>query len=413
MEEPLRGVIVYADVRSRDGKANYSASTRDQLTALGAEVRLTLTADCTHAVFKDGKISTLSLAAKFGVKLVSVLWVESCREHGEWRDEKDFFVNDDKIDTPVSIKKSRYQYYNFRSFQSRLKSLQPDPDTPKAFRKRAKKHGCSPILQEKISEKPQTDFMKRLQWPPDHSDVCDESELAVHEEITVEMSSTKSKKRLMRSSQTFLDSLSQSDTESLKMKSTTDNFILRNVDRSLGEADLSSYNTSVNFAKEEFSVSTLIGKLKQAVPPKKQDLLSKKQRKKCDLTDSQTNRMNEMFEIEEDKENSSPPPVKRRSKKNKSPVSPKPRNKISPLQPRRRSSRSKQAVSYLQESIVSSSTEDNTCASMEISEVQNVSSAPLHNQEISMEECSVLEQTAMPSSELTDNDTTYRRARLG
>ena len=107
MDGPLKGSIVYADVRSRDGKANYSASTRDQLTALGADARTTLTPECTHVVFKDGKISTLSLAAKFGVKLVSVLWVESCRTHGEWRDESDFFVNDDKIDTPIALKKAR------------------------------------------------------------------------------------------------------------------------------------------------------------------------------------------------------------------------------------------------------------------------------------------------------------------
>eukprot|EP00116_Pleurobrachia_bachei_P001865 sb/3462127/ len=50
---------------------------------------------------------------------------------------------------------------------------------------------------------------------------------------------------------------------------------------------------------------------------------------------------------------------------------------------------------------------------MEISDIQEISSAPLHNQEISMEECSVLEQMAMPSSELTDNDTTLPSSEVG
>ncbi|XP_071998414.1 microcephalin isoform X2 [Engystomops pustulosus] len=51
-----------------------------QLLNLGAKVSKTFNKQVTHLVFKDGSQSTWDKAVKSKVKLVSVLWVEKCRE---------------------------------------------------------------------------------------------------------------------------------------------------------------------------------------------------------------------------------------------------------------------------------------------------------------------------------------------
>ena len=50
MSGPLKGVKVYVDVRSSDGKANYSTCVREQLQLLGAQIHSTLSDQCTHVV---------------------------------------------------------------------------------------------------------------------------------------------------------------------------------------------------------------------------------------------------------------------------------------------------------------------------------------------------------------------------
>ena len=50
MSDLLTGVKAYVDVRSSDGKANYSMCVREQLQLLGADVHTQLTALCTHVV---------------------------------------------------------------------------------------------------------------------------------------------------------------------------------------------------------------------------------------------------------------------------------------------------------------------------------------------------------------------------
>lgn len=47
---PLEGVGVYVDVRSSDGKANYSKCVSEQLQMLGADIKTTLTNQCSHVV---------------------------------------------------------------------------------------------------------------------------------------------------------------------------------------------------------------------------------------------------------------------------------------------------------------------------------------------------------------------------
>ena len=50
MSTPLQGLKVYVDVRSSDGKANYSACVSEQLKLLGADIHSTLSNLCTHVV---------------------------------------------------------------------------------------------------------------------------------------------------------------------------------------------------------------------------------------------------------------------------------------------------------------------------------------------------------------------------
>ncbi|XP_018026571.1 uncharacterized protein LOC108681994 [Hyalella azteca] len=79
--EILKGVTVFVDVRSSDG-SNRSAAMRERLAALGADVRLKLTQDVTHVVFRDGLKSTYQVSTRRGLYLVSCTWVECCRQTG-------------------------------------------------------------------------------------------------------------------------------------------------------------------------------------------------------------------------------------------------------------------------------------------------------------------------------------------
>ncbi|MBN3309495.1 MCPH1 protein, partial [Amia calva] len=54
---------------------------------MGALVSKTFNKQVTHVVFKDGHHSTWKKAKKTGVKLVSVLWVQRCKESGQHVDE--------------------------------------------------------------------------------------------------------------------------------------------------------------------------------------------------------------------------------------------------------------------------------------------------------------------------------------
>lgn len=74
----LLGVVAYVEVRM--GSDNRSAVIKEQVRALGAEVRERLTAAVTHVIFKDGSKSVFNRAVKSRLHLVSSLWVEACRE---------------------------------------------------------------------------------------------------------------------------------------------------------------------------------------------------------------------------------------------------------------------------------------------------------------------------------------------
>ncbi|XP_063772750.1 microcephalin isoform X2 [Pseudophryne corroboree] len=86
----LSGVMAYVDVWSSNRTENYSKTFTQQLLNLGAKVSKTFNKTVTHVVFKDGSQGIWDKAVKGGVKLVSVLWVEKCREAAAYVDESVF-----------------------------------------------------------------------------------------------------------------------------------------------------------------------------------------------------------------------------------------------------------------------------------------------------------------------------------
>ncbi|XP_077781467.1 microcephalin [Podarcis muralis] len=83
----LTGVVAYVEVWSSSRTENYSKSFTQQLIDMGAKVSKTFNKQVTHVIFKEGLSSTWNRAQKAGIKLVSVLWVEKCREAGAHVDE--------------------------------------------------------------------------------------------------------------------------------------------------------------------------------------------------------------------------------------------------------------------------------------------------------------------------------------
>ncbi|XP_048865683.1 microcephalin isoform X2 [Brienomyrus brachyistius] len=83
----LKDVIAFVDVWSSSKTENYSKPFIKQLLEMGAEVSKTLNKQVTHVVFKHGRQSTWDKAKQLGVKLVSVLWVDRCKDSGKHVDE--------------------------------------------------------------------------------------------------------------------------------------------------------------------------------------------------------------------------------------------------------------------------------------------------------------------------------------
>ncbi|NXW75031.1 MCPH1 protein, partial [Hirundo rustica] len=83
-------ISAFVEVWSSNRTENYSKTFEQQLLDMGAKVSKTLNKHVTHVVFKDGRLTTWKKAQKMGVKIVSVLWVEKCRETGVHVDESLF-----------------------------------------------------------------------------------------------------------------------------------------------------------------------------------------------------------------------------------------------------------------------------------------------------------------------------------
>ncbi|VDH90459.1 microcephalin [Mytilus galloprovincialis] len=82
----LKNVIAYVEVRSTND--NRSDAIRKELEQLGATVTKKFTEDVTHVIFKEGSKRTKTKAAKNKCHLVSVLWVDSCKQYQEHVSER-------------------------------------------------------------------------------------------------------------------------------------------------------------------------------------------------------------------------------------------------------------------------------------------------------------------------------------
>ncbi|NWS65743.1 MCPH1 protein, partial [Crotophaga sulcirostris] len=100
-------ISAFVDVWSSNRTENYSKTFEQQLVGMGAKVSKTLNKHVTHVVFKDGHLATWRKAQKMGVKIVSVLWVEKCRETGTHADESLFPAVSTDEELPLLIKKHR------------------------------------------------------------------------------------------------------------------------------------------------------------------------------------------------------------------------------------------------------------------------------------------------------------------
>ncbi|XP_066459710.1 microcephalin isoform X2 [Eleutherodactylus coqui] len=103
----LAGVTAFVDVWSSNRTENYSKMFSKQLLNLGAKVSKTFNKQVTHVIFKDGSQSTWDKAVKSKVKLVSVLWVEKCRETVMHVEESVYPAINTNTDLPQLNKKKR------------------------------------------------------------------------------------------------------------------------------------------------------------------------------------------------------------------------------------------------------------------------------------------------------------------
>ncbi|NXA27368.1 MCPH1 protein, partial [Ibidorhyncha struthersii] len=100
-------ISAFVDVWSSNRTENYSKTFEQQLLNMGAKVSKTLNKCVTHVIFKDGRLATWRKAQKLDVKIVSVLWVEKCRETGVHVDESLFPAIDTNEGLPLLIKKHK------------------------------------------------------------------------------------------------------------------------------------------------------------------------------------------------------------------------------------------------------------------------------------------------------------------
>ena len=110
----LDGVVAFVDVRS--DADNRSEAIERQLQRLGASTVPKLSHDVTHVVYKDGRKLTVEKAKRWNLHLVSVLWVDSCKQTQERVPESLFPINymNQDSNTPLSTPKLK-----------KTKSMQP------------------------------------------------------------------------------------------------------------------------------------------------------------------------------------------------------------------------------------------------------------------------------------------------
>ncbi|MFT7805681.1 microcephalin isoform X1 [Arapaima gigas] len=105
----LKDVVAFVDVWSSSRTENYSRPFIRQLQDMGAEISKTFNKQVTHVVFNHGKQSTWDKAKKLGVKLVSVLWVDSCKASGQHVDEESYPAVHEESKVHQAVKKRTHR----------------------------------------------------------------------------------------------------------------------------------------------------------------------------------------------------------------------------------------------------------------------------------------------------------------
>ena len=112
----LEGVVAYVEVRTAN--ENRSACVKNRLQSIGAKISEHLNLSCTHLVFKDGSLTTYNKAKKIGLHIVSVSWIEACRNEGIRLPEANYpCSNQERYESPGLFPKLR-----------KAKSMQPKAD---------------------------------------------------------------------------------------------------------------------------------------------------------------------------------------------------------------------------------------------------------------------------------------------
>lgn len=75
-KEVLYGIVAYVEIGGND---RHVSGLKNILKTLGASIKDSFTKEVTHVIFKNGSIETYKRAKLLNVHLVSVLWVEACR----------------------------------------------------------------------------------------------------------------------------------------------------------------------------------------------------------------------------------------------------------------------------------------------------------------------------------------------
>ncbi|BFY99391.1 hypothetical protein BsWGS_02431 [Bradybaena similaris] len=112
----FKDVVAYVEVRS--GNDNRSAAIAQELRHLGARVEPTFTDAVTHVVFKEGLRRTWIKALKRKVHLVSVSWIDSCKQNQTQMPEKQFAaVLPEEISSPLPRIKQPVRWKKMKSMQ--------------------------------------------------------------------------------------------------------------------------------------------------------------------------------------------------------------------------------------------------------------------------------------------------------
>ena len=112
--EIFQNCKLYVEVRTGDD--NRSAGIKNRLLRDGIAVNEKLYKDTTHVIFKDGLLGTFKTAAKLGIPVTTILWLDACKAKKRLVECEKFPISNlDRYERPELYKRLR-----------REKSMQPD-----------------------------------------------------------------------------------------------------------------------------------------------------------------------------------------------------------------------------------------------------------------------------------------------